>query len=110
MTLAKLSVMTLYRRIFPSKDIKIISIILSVVVVAYCVALILVGFLQCIPLNSIWTGRPGTCIDVGTAYLALAYVPLHHTARLLILLANNTTGSSTLLQISSSSPYQSELF
>lgn len=82
MTLAKLSVMTLYRRIFPTKDIKIISIILSVVVAAYCVALILVGFLQCIPLDSIWTGKPGTCIDVGTAYLALAYVPLHHTVRL----------------------------
>lgn len=88
MTLAKLSVLTLYCRIFPSKDIKIISIVLSAVVISYCLALVLVGFLQCIPLDSMWTGQPGVCIEVGTPYLVLAYVlPPHITPP--VLLANN---------------------
>lgn len=75
MTLAKLSVMSLYRRIFPTKEVRISTMVVSVIVTTYCLALILVGFLQCIPLDSIWTGKPGTCIDVGTAYVALASVP-----------------------------------
>lgn len=72
MFLAKTSVLFLYRRIFPSPQIKTMSIIVMVIVAGYSLSLFLVSLLQCIPLSTLWTGKPGVCVDIATAYVALA--------------------------------------
>jgi len=70
--LTKLSILCFYCRIFvPFKSLLYISWGFGIFIVAYNLALIFVAAFQCIPLSSMWTGRPGTCIDTLPPYTAL---------------------------------------
>ncbi|KAJ5116612.1 hypothetical protein N7456_000960 [Penicillium angulare] len=71
----KVSILLYYRRIF-SKVVWLnwASMIMGAIVIAYNVALIFVAAFQCVPLSSLWTGKPGTCIDTTPPYVALAII------------------------------------
>lgn len=72
-TLTKLSVLFLYRRLFPSRQLKIISIMIAVLVLGYSLALVIVALVQCIPLSKTWNPiEHGICIDTKPAYTTTA--------------------------------------
>lgn len=71
--LTKLSILFLYHRIFPSKQLKLVSIAIATLVLAYSLALVIVAFVQCIPLSMTWTPTEhGTCIDTKPPYTTTA--------------------------------------
>jgi len=72
--LTKISVLLFYHRIFPVKWLTVVSYIVGALVISYNLAVIFVAAFQCIPLSSLWTGKPGQCINVTPPFLALAYV------------------------------------
>lgn len=75
--LIKLSILCLYHRIFPSRTMYILSSCIAGVIILYKVALIVFGFLQCVPLSKLWTGGPGACVPTTPAYVTLAQaIPL----------------------------------
>lgn len=72
--LAKLSVLFLYRRLFPSKELTIYSILVAILVLGYSTALIVVSFTQCTPLYKLWRPEtPGHCINTKAAYVTTGY-------------------------------------
>ncbi|PLB51344.1 hypothetical protein P170DRAFT_474887 [Aspergillus steynii IBT 23096] len=77
--LVKISILLFYHRVFPQKPILIVSCLIGTIVILYNIALVLVVSLQCIPLSSIWTDRPGRCIDKSKPTTALAQVAPFHT-------------------------------
>ncbi|KAI0432394.1 hypothetical protein F5Y09DRAFT_329720 [Xylaria sp. FL1042] len=73
--LTKLSILCFYCRIFsPIQRLKYISWALSISIVAYNLALILVAAFECIPLSSLWTGNPGNCINTLPPFTTLGIV------------------------------------
>ena len=70
--LTKSSILCMYNRIFPSRGLLRTSWTIGVIVVAYNIPLVLVTALDCIPLSSLWTGEPGTCIHTLQAFTTLA--------------------------------------
>ncbi|KAL5343836.1 hypothetical protein BJX70DRAFT_393258 [Aspergillus crustosus] len=72
--LTKISILLFYHRIFPIQWLTIVSYLMGAVVIAYNIAVIFVASFQCIPLSSLWTGRPGQCIDPSPPFTALAIV------------------------------------
>lgn len=71
--LTKISILIFYHRIFPIKWLTIVSYAMGALVVSYNLAVIFVAAFQCIPLSSLWTGKPAQCIDVSPPFLTLAY-------------------------------------
>jgi hypothetical protein len=62
--LIKMSVLSMYRRIFPTPFVTYGSYVLAVVVLLWWLAVTLLTFLQCIPLESLWnTAITGVCVD-----------------------------------------------
>ncbi|KAL8945985.1 MAG: hypothetical protein Q9222_007558 [Ikaeria aurantiellina] len=73
--LTKVSILTFYNRIFPSDWLKRASWAIGLLTAGYNLALILVGALECIPLSTLWTHKPGgTCIDTVPPFTALAVI------------------------------------
>ncbi|KAL4877583.1 hypothetical protein BJY04DRAFT_221955 [Aspergillus karnatakaensis] len=72
--LTKVSILAFYYRIFPLRWLLHTSYAVGAVVVAYNFAIVLVVSFECIPLSSLWTGKPGTCIDTSTPFTILAVV------------------------------------
>ncbi|BCS28726.1 uncharacterized protein APUU_70296S [Aspergillus puulaauensis] len=72
--LTKISVLLFYHRIFPVKWLTVVSYFVGALVISYNLAVIFVAAFQCIPLSSLWTGKPGQCINVTPPFLALAIV------------------------------------
>lgn len=63
-TLIKMSVLSMYRRLFPTRLVTGGSYVLGVVVLLWWLAVTLLIFLQCIPLESLWNiNVVGTCVD-----------------------------------------------
>jgi hypothetical protein len=65
-TLIKLSVLAMYRSIFPTYLVNIGTYVLGAVVLAWWLAVILVTFLQCRPLSGLWdifTATEAKCLD-----------------------------------------------
>ena len=74
--LVKLSILSLYNRIFPSRKLRLGSIVVGALVILYSLALILVALLQCIPLSKLWTpSQEGVCINTEAPYITTAFVP-----------------------------------
>ncbi|KAL4935899.1 hypothetical protein BDV06DRAFT_233877 [Aspergillus oleicola] len=69
--LTKISILLLYRRMFPARWLWMVSLIIGAVVIAYNMAVIFVAGFQCIPLSSLWTGQPGQCINTSTPFTTL---------------------------------------
>ncbi|KAL4860744.1 hypothetical protein BDV12DRAFT_208892 [Aspergillus spectabilis] len=72
--LTKISILLFYHRVFPIQWLTIVSYFTGAVVIAYNIGLIFVAAFQCIPLSSLWTGKPGQCIDPSPPFTALAIV------------------------------------
>ncbi|GAD93053.1 hypothetical protein SS1G_07095 [Paecilomyces variotii No. 5] len=69
--LTKISILLYYYRLF---QVVTLSWIIGVIVMAYNMAVIFVAGFQCIPLSSLWTGQPGTCIDTKLPFTILAVI------------------------------------
>lgn len=64
LALAKLSLIILLHRIFAVNRFRVITWILAVIVILWWVASILVGTLNCLPIESLWNPEiPGHCGD-----------------------------------------------
>ncbi|ETS81855.1 hypothetical protein PFICI_06857 [Pestalotiopsis fici W106-1] len=94
-TLVKLSVLVMYRRVFPTTLVLRGTYVLGALSVAWWIAVILVTFLQCTPLNGMWElfTVKTTCMDklglfIGNAIPNLSIdvliiaLPLYEVARL----------------------------
>lgn len=68
----KCSILLYYRRIFKVEWLHWASLVMGAIVVAYNIALIFVAGFECIPLSSLWTGKPGNCINTTPPYTTLA--------------------------------------
>lgn len=69
--LIKISILSLYDRIFPQRKFKYALVGVGLMVIAYQTAQILAAILQCTPPRKLWySDTPGTCIDFLTVTLA----------------------------------------
>lgn len=53
-TTVKLSLLAMFRTIFPKRWVSITTIVLAVISLVWCGAICLTGFLQCQPLSGMW--------------------------------------------------------
>lgn len=69
--LIKTSILSLYYRTFPTTFMKISYYVLLAIITAWWLAVILVAFFQCRPLEKIWSPfmESGTCIDTNQYFL-----------------------------------------
>lgn len=71
--LTKLSILFLYRRIFPLRAVTFWACVVGSVVVVYSTALIVVTFTACIPLHKLWTPfAHGWCMNTSVPFTTLA--------------------------------------
>ena len=71
--LTKLSILALYRRIFPFTAVTICGIIIGIIVMLYNAALIVVAFTSCVPLKKRWDpSLPGWCMNTSIPFTTLA--------------------------------------
>ncbi|MCJ1412463.1 hypothetical protein MMC19_006557 [Ptychographa xylographoides] len=71
--LIKFSILCFYRRIFPNRNIKIVSWIVVAIVVSWQIAIGLTFIFQCTPIEKAWNfTMPGTCINITTQFIANA--------------------------------------
>ncbi|CRL20045.1 unnamed protein product [Penicillium camemberti] len=69
----KVSILLMYCRIFPTREIRISSIILGGISIAWGMAIILVSVFQCTPIARAWDTRiPGTCINLKASFIGNA--------------------------------------
>ncbi|KAJ5951566.1 uncharacterized protein N7479_009979 [Penicillium vulpinum] len=69
----KVSILLMYCRIFPTREIRIASMILGGISLAWAIAIILVSIFQCTPIARAWDTRiPGTCIDLKASFIGNA--------------------------------------
>ena len=93
MMCVKLSLLTLYRRLFPIRWLQVMSVVIGAIVVAYTIAHDLSDIFQCIPVESLWDptmsarcinfklqilimGIIGMCTDI--VIFAMPMVPVWH--------------------------------
>ncbi|KAI0544081.1 hypothetical protein F4679DRAFT_591867 [Xylaria curta] len=53
-SIVKLAVLSLIWRIFPTREIRIVVIVLVIITICWIIAIEIVNFLQCIPLHAFW--------------------------------------------------------
>ncbi|PQE17040.1 hypothetical protein CJF30_00003764 [Rutstroemia sp. NJR-2017a BBW] len=69
----KLSLLLMYRRIFPVRSIKIGSLVLGGLSVAWCISIIMVSVFQCVPIQKIWNPTlEGNCINLKASFVGNA--------------------------------------
>lgn len=63
----------MYCRIFPTREIRIASMILGGISIAWSMSIILVSVFQCTPIARAWDTRiPGTCINLKGSFIGNA--------------------------------------
>ena len=68
----KLSILSLYRRLFPKKSVQQTSYVVAIIVAVWFVVANTVGALLCIPVTKVWRpSTPGGCIDLASFYYGL---------------------------------------
>jgi hypothetical protein len=73
LTIIKLSILSMYRRLFPSRTIRVATGVLGGISVTWALSYIVVISLQCMPLQKWWApGTEGTCLDLFAIYLGNA--------------------------------------
>ncbi|MCJ1474351.1 hypothetical protein MMC13_003009 [Lambiella insularis] len=73
MASAKISILLLYRRIFATRSFRIVTLIMGVVILAWCISSVLVTSFQCDPVAAAWNFHlTATCIDPVVFSLAIA--------------------------------------
>ena len=68
----KLSVLFLYKRVFPARNLYIACLVSGAVVLGYSIGQAIGLALQCIPLSSLWTGSPGMCLNANALFTGTA--------------------------------------
>ncbi|KAJ6190021.1 hypothetical protein N7519_000042 [Penicillium mononematosum] len=69
----KVSILLMYCRIFPTREIRMASMVLGGVSIAWGIAIILVSIFQCTPIARAWdTHIPGTCINLKASFIGNA--------------------------------------
>lgn len=77
-TLVKLSIITLYRQLFPTRFMLLSTTILAVIVVMWGFSVVLVSLLSCIPARCFWDSVfpdyniPTKCIDTKWFFIAIS--------------------------------------
>ncbi|KAJ6016944.1 hypothetical protein N7451_000323 [Penicillium sp. IBT 35674x] len=67
----KLSVLSMYTRIFPNREFRVAVIVLGVVTVAWIIVITCMNVIQCAPVERAWnTSIPGACIDARDLFIA----------------------------------------
>ncbi|KAJ5437191.1 hypothetical protein N7445_008076 [Penicillium cf. griseofulvum] len=71
--ITKISILLMYCRIFPTKEIRIASMILGGISFAWAIAIIFVSIFQCTPITRAWDTRIlGTCINLKASFIGNA--------------------------------------
>ena len=66
----KISILLLYRSIFPGRRFSIATMIVGALVIGWGSACLLTSILSCVPISVFWDiTRPSTCIDKGKFFL-----------------------------------------
>ncbi|MCJ1455501.1 hypothetical protein MMC28_005856 [Mycoblastus sanguinarius] len=82
----KLSILFLYRRIFPQRWFKHTLIVLGGFIVAYTLAQVFYVIFQCVPISSAWNpNETGKCVPYGSLALAMGIVNILTDITMLIL-------------------------
>ncbi|TGO82552.1 hypothetical protein BPOR_0807g00010 [Botrytis porri] len=69
----KLSLLLMYRRIFPVRSIKIGSLVIGGLSVAWCISIIMVSVFQCVPIQKIWNPTlEGHCVNLKASFIGNA--------------------------------------
>lgn len=94
LVVVKFSILSMYWRIFPTKFVRRGCAVLGLTTLAWLIAVALVAFLQCDPIQKIWLpDTPGHCIDnnkffVGNAVpnivtdICIVLLPAYEVSRL----------------------------
>lgn len=71
--LVKLSILAMYLRIFPSREFKLGSYVIGLLVIAWCIAIALVCIFQCDPIYKAWVPwADGKCINLKASFIGNA--------------------------------------
>ena len=69
----KISILCLYHRLFPSRNLRNVSIGIGSVVVLYSLVQVICMLTQCIPLSAIWDPDSAAfCWDINAVYITVA--------------------------------------
>ncbi|WYZ40083.1 hypothetical protein EsH8_IV_000424 [Colletotrichum jinshuiense] len=69
----KISLLLMYRRIFPSRNFKLAAMILGALSIAWCIAIVFVCIFQCTPVAKAYMPWiEGTCIDLKASFIGNA--------------------------------------
>lgn len=74
-TFVKISILCMYLRIFPSRSFKIGAYTIGSIVIAWCIAIILVCLFQCSPIYLAWQpwlSAEGSCINLRGSFIGNA--------------------------------------
>jgi len=70
-----MSLLSLYRRIFPTPGYKKIAFILMIVTILWFIGAMVGNFIMCIPFNSFWLRlKPGKCLNFNIYALGIGVV------------------------------------
>ncbi|OJJ36987.1 hypothetical protein ASPWEDRAFT_437139 [Aspergillus wentii DTO 134E9] len=68
----KLSILTLYKRLFSTRRMILASNLIATFVILWAISIFIAGALICIPVNKFWDQSiPGHCLDSATFYYAM---------------------------------------
>lgn len=68
-----MSILLMYSRIFPTRDFRMASYILGIVVISWVIAINLVSIFQCVPIEKTWNPTiPGRCINLKGSFVGNA--------------------------------------
>ncbi|KAJ5901097.1 hypothetical protein N7504_007090 [Penicillium tannophilum] len=67
----KLSVLSMYTRIFPNRESRVAAIVLGAITVAWITVITCINVIQCAPIERAWdTSIPGACINARDLFIA----------------------------------------
>lgn len=71
-TFTKLSILYQYRRLFPTRDFRIMTNGLIVIMIMWCTSVVFTGIFLCTPISKSWyPTQPGTCINLVSFYYGI---------------------------------------
>lgn len=86
LTIIKLSILLMYRRLFPSRAIGVAVKVLGGISITWALTYIVIISLQCMPLQKWWQpATEGTCLDLFAIYLGNAIPNIFTDVLILVL-------------------------
>ena len=85
-TVVKLSILCLYRRIFPTRKFKRITVAVGLMLMAHFFASVFVGIFICVPVEKVWNPTiPGRCNNFDIEFLVVEIIEVLVDVVLLLL-------------------------